>query len=47
MAMLTEIYISALLVDVELAHQVWEAWDKGEIDDQTAILAWLRVATRV
>ncbi len=44
---LTEIYIEALLVDEELADQVWEAWDKGEIDDLTAILAWLRVATRV
>ena len=30
--MLTEIYIGALLVDEELADQVWEAWDKGEID---------------
>ena len=29
--MLTEIYIEALLVDAELADQVWEAWDKGEI----------------
>jgi len=28
--MLTEIYIEALLVDEELAVQVWEA---GEIDD--------------
>jgi len=45
--MLTEIYIEALLVDEELADQVWEVWDSGEIDDQTAILAWLRVATRV
>ena len=25
------IYIEALLVDEELADQVWEAWDKGEI----------------
>ena len=31
--MLTEIYIEALLVDEELADQVWEAWDKGEISD--------------
>ena len=31
-AMLTEIYIEALLVDEELAEQVWEAWDAGEID---------------
>ncbi len=42
--MLTEIYIEALLVDEELADQ---AWDKAEINDLTAILAWLRVATRV
>ncbi len=28
--MLTEIYIEALLVDEELADQVWEAWDGGE-----------------
>ncbi len=38
--MLTEIYIEALLVDEELADQVWEAWDKGEIDDQLAWLGW-------
>ncbi len=38
--MLTEIYIEALLVDEELADQVWEAWDKAEIDDLTACLAW-------
>ena len=38
--MLAEIYIEALLVDEELADQVWEAWDKGEIDDWVAWLAW-------
>jgi len=38
--MLTEIYIEALLVDKELADQVLEAWDKGEIDDLMAWLAW-------
>jgi len=32
--MLTEFYIEALLVDEELADLVWEAWDKGEIEDQ-------------
>ncbi len=37
--MLTEIYIEALLVDEEMADQVWEAWDKGEIDEATAFLA--------
>ncbi len=31
--MLTQIYIEALLVDEELADQVWEAWDKEEISD--------------
>ena len=35
--MLTEIYIEALLVDVELADQVWEAWDTGEISDFWAV----------
>ncbi len=39
LAMLTEIYISALLVDEELADQVWELWNAGEIDDQIAWLA--------
>ena len=34
------IYTEALLVDSKLADQVWEAWDKGEIDDMTAWLAW-------
>ncbi len=38
--MITEIYIEALLVNEDLADQVWEAWDKREIDDQSAILAW-------
>ena len=33
-----------LLVDEELADQVWEAWDKGEIDDQIAWLAWWLIA---
>ena len=38
--MLTEIYIEALLVD----DQVWEAWDKGEIDDQVASTLWSIIA---
>jgi hypothetical protein len=38
--MFTEIYIEALLVNDELADQVWEAWDKGEIDDSIACIAW-------
>ncbi len=35
--MLAEIYIEALLVDEELADQVWDA---DETDDQVAWLAW-------
>ncbi len=42
--MLTERYITAILVDEELADQVWEAWDKGEIDEVAAILMWVLVA---
>ena len=42
--MLTEIYIEALLVDEELADQVWEVWDAGEIDGLLACLAWWLVA---
>ena len=42
--MLTEIYIEALLVDEVLADQVWETWDKGELDDQVALLAWWLIA---
>ena len=41
--MLTEIYVEALLIDEEAADEVWEAWDKGEIDDQLAWLAWRMV----
>ena len=38
--MLIEIYIEALLVDEELADQVWEAWDAGVITDGLAAVAW-------
>ncbi len=41
--MLTEIYIEALIVDEELADQVWQAWDAGLINDLTACLSWLVV----
>ena len=43
--MFTEIYSEALLVDEELADQVWGSLDAGEIDDLNAILAWLAVAS--
>ncbi len=38
--MLCEAYIEALLVDKELADQVWKAWDAGVIDKLTAWVAW-------
>ena len=38
--MFARLYIEALLVDKDLADQVWEAWDKGEIDDQVAAICW-------
>ncbi len=39
--MLTDAYREALLVDEELADQVWEACDAGEIDDSTvALIRW-------
>ena len=44
--MLTEIYIEALLVDEELAEQVWKAWDSGEIDHQMASLMWWLITLR-
>ncbi len=40
--MLTEIYIEAF--DEELADQVWEAWDVGEIDGEKACKAWMLIA---
>ncbi len=42
--MLTEIYIEALLVDEDLADQVWEAWNAGEATDETACIAWMLIA---
>ena len=42
--MLTEIYIEALMVDENLADQVWEAWDKGEISEFWAATMWNAVA---
>ncbi len=42
--MLTEIYIEALMVDEELADQVWAAWDMGKIGDLNAWLGWWWIA---
>ncbi len=44
--MLIEIYIEALLLDEELADEVWEAWDTGEIDNRVAWLAWWLIVKR-
>jgi len=41
--MFTEAYIEALLVDEELADQVWEAWDAEWISDELATLAWCQI----
>ncbi len=40
LAMLTRIYIEALLVDEDLADQVWELWNAGAIADEVAAWAW-------
>ena len=45
-AMLTEIYIEVLLVGEELADQIWEAWNVGEIDDLGTSLMWLFIVQR-
>ncbi len=42
--MLTEIYIEALLVDEELADQVWEAWFVRDVGDETACMVWALIA---
>jgi len=44
-AMLTLIYIEALLVDEELADQVWAAWDSGAISDESAGIAWMMISS--
>ena len=44
--MLTRLYIEALLLNKEPADQVWEVWNKGEIDDQVACIAWMMIAGR-
>ncbi len=41
--MLTRLYIEALLVDEELADQVWEAWDADELNNAVASIAWMLI----
>ena len=44
--MFTELYIEALLVDEELANQVWELWNAGLVPDDLAAMAWFFLATQ-
>jgi len=36
--------IEALLVDEDLADQVWEVWNTGEVDNEAACIAWALIA---
>jgi len=45
--MLNEIYTEVLLLDEELADEVWEACDKGEIGDFVAAWAWSTIAASI
>ena len=38
--------VEALLVDEDLADQVWELWDVGMIPDGLAAMAWLILALK-
>ena len=44
--MFARTYIEALLVDEELADQVWRLWDSDVIDDELAAIAWLLLRER-
>ena len=43
-AMLTRIYVEAVLVDPEIAYRVWLLWAAGMISDNQAAYAWWMVA---
>ena len=43
--MLIEIYIEALLVDEDLADQVWEIWNGSIVSIEQAAIDWWIVAT--
>ena len=45
LAMLTALYIDALLVSEARADQVWQLWHSGEIDDETGAILWAWIAT--
>ena len=41
--MLVELYIEALLVDEDLADQVWELWNAGIVNDDLALCLWAAI----
>ena len=41
--MLTRLYVEALLVNPDLAGQVWALWDAGLISDELAAWAWILI----
>ena len=43
--MLIERYVEALLVDEDLADQVWEAWADGELTNVGAAWAWWAIVS--
>jgi len=43
-AMLTRLYVEALLADEEAADAVWELWKAGVITDDLAATAWCILA---
>ena len=44
--MYTNPYIEALLVEEELADQVWEFWNAGFVSDEVADPAWMMNAAQ-
>ena len=42
----SNLHREALLADEDAADDVWEAWDKGEIDDVAAWVAWMLIWVR-
>jgi hypothetical protein len=44
--MFSRLYIEALLIDADLADQVWELWDAGVISDDLAAWAWCILVIR-
>ena len=39
--------MEALLIDEDLADQVWELWDVGEIDEELTAIAWLLLSAGI